>query len=700
MTVLSRSKKAADRCGPRRRSVDPARIGPPQARSPAPGVGGSSPVRGRCVACRRRYRSRGAPAGRIRGGTWIRDLSGSWSGPQLPRRSAGTHLRRRLMPCRPVRLLPPEPDRPDGPRSPPAGAVACPGGFCSSRSTGCPVVPPSTGGLRPAAGRRGGTARSTAAAVGTGSAGGRIEGAVQVSSPPAALLASADRGLVGWSHGWPPRPGSRSAVSAGVPSRGAGVPRAGPWSGRGRPRRGLRRRLVRHRPAWRPAGGSRRRRRRRGRVVVAVGAGERRRLARTRWRSGRRRSPSCRGRAVAGRAAGPGHRAGRTRRGRVIGVVGGRGGAGASTLAAALALTRPRGPGCAPCWSTPTRSAAGLDLLLGTEDEAGLRWPELATARGRLPAGALLGGLPRVGDSRPVLGPRGRRPRCRSRRCSPSWTAPPGRWTLVVVDLPRRPGRTPGWAPPAATWSCSSSRPRSARPRPHRVAGRVAALVADTRLVVRGPAPGGLPAEARRRGAGPAAGRPCSDRSRAWPRRWSAGSRRRCAGGVRWPTFCRRFLAERLLAGPAAAGAPTGTLRRRPALLEASAAGLGRGAGRPDAGAGGAGRAPRRAGREGARASATCSTRCPAGAGQVWGLGPLEPAAGRPRGDRCAGQRRRTGVGRPGCRARAGAVSTSAARTTCAGAGGPARHRRPGGGWTRPPPGWTPGCPAGSGCTR
>lgn len=79
--------------------------------------------------------------------------------------------------------------------------------------------------------------------------------------------------------------------------------------------------------------------------------------------------------------------------GRVICVVGGSGGAGASTCAAALAFVSAQ---------TPRRtllvdadpSGGGLDLLLGAERVAGWRWPRFAGARGHL--GDFGGRLPRV----------------------------------------------------------------------------------------------------------------------------------------------------------------------------------------------------------------------------------------------------------------------------------------------------------------
>jgi secretion/DNA translocation related CpaE-like protein len=84
-------------------------------------------------------------------------------------------------------------------------------------------------------------------------------------------------------------------------------------------------------------------------------------------------------------------------RGSVVCVVGGRGGAGASTLAVALGVT-------ALHRGTPTMVVdadplgGGIDLLLGGEDAAGLRWPDLAQTRGRVPAAALAEALPRMDE--------------------------------------------------------------------------------------------------------------------------------------------------------------------------------------------------------------------------------------------------------------------------------------------------------------
>lgn len=76
---------------------------------------------------------------------------------------------------------------------------------------------------------------------------------------------------------------------------------------------------------------------------------------------------------------------------RTVGVIGGCGGAGASTFATALAL----------CAAGSRRTVlvdgdalgGGLDVLLGAEGTAGARWSDLAAARGSLPADGLLATL-------------------------------------------------------------------------------------------------------------------------------------------------------------------------------------------------------------------------------------------------------------------------------------------------------------------
>ena len=77
-----------------------------------------------------------------------------------------------------------------------------------------------------------------------------------------------------------------------------------------------------------------------------------------------------------------------------LAVVGGScGGAGASTVAAALALAA--APGVTLVDADPW--GAGIDLLLGAERADGLRWPDLTGLRGRVAGDALLAALPEVG---------------------------------------------------------------------------------------------------------------------------------------------------------------------------------------------------------------------------------------------------------------------------------------------------------------
>lgn len=80
--------------------------------------------------------------------------------------------------------------------------------------------------------------------------------------------------------------------------------------------------------------------------------------------------------------------------GPLVALIGGTGGAGASSLAVELARRR----------STDTLLVdvdplgGGLDLALDAEHRPGLRWPDLAATRGRVPPSALRAALPRVGE--------------------------------------------------------------------------------------------------------------------------------------------------------------------------------------------------------------------------------------------------------------------------------------------------------------
>lgn len=127
-------------------------------------------------------------------------------------------------------------------------------------------------------------------------------------------------------------------------------------------------------------------------------------------------------------------RRGSPRHGSVVRVVGARGGAGASTLAAGVALAGARSERRVVLVDGDPHGA-GLDLTLGAEQEKGLRWGDLADVRGSLPPRSVLGRLPVVSGV-PLLSHR----RGESSD-QPAWVAVTESVAeaadLVVADLPR-----------------------------------------------------------------------------------------------------------------------------------------------------------------------------------------------------------------------------------------------------------------------
>lgn len=187
---------------------------------------------------------------------------------------------------------------------------------------------------------------------------------------------------------------------------------------------------------------------------------------------------------------------GGTRGGRVLAVVGGRGGAGASVLAAAVAVTAVRAGGrsllvdCDPL-------GGGLDLVLGAEDLDGLRWPQLTVGGGRVPAAALEAALPappvHPGGALSVLS------------CDRSADGPAPAAVRAVVESGRRSGGTvvcdlPRYPTEAAVAALAAADLTvlvvPADVRSCAAAARVAAVLAENtgavEVVVRGPSPGGL----------------------------------------------------------------------------------------------------------------------------------------------------------------------------------------------------------------
>ncbi|MEO3758457.1 septum site-determining protein Ssd [Mycobacterium sp. B14F4] len=175
------------------------------------------------------------------------------------------------------------------------------------------------------------------------------------------------------------------------------------------------------------------------------------------------------------------------RRGPVAAVIAGRGGAGASVYATALAHTASEALLVdADPWS------GGIDLVVGSEGGAGLRWPDLELRGGRLTYGALREALPRHRGISVLSGSAGG---------GDVEAAPLGAvidagsrgGATVVCDVPRRTTVAAETAlvaadlvvvvTPADIRSCAAAA----------AVGRwVSTVNPNAGLVVRGPAPGGL----------------------------------------------------------------------------------------------------------------------------------------------------------------------------------------------------------------
>lgn len=191
----------------------------------------------------------------------------------------------------------------------------------------------------------------------------------------------------------------------------------------------------------------------------------------------------------------PGHR-----RGGAVAVVGGCGGAGASVLAAALAVTAVRHGGrallvdCDPL-------GGGLDLVLGAENVSGLRWPDIDVGGGRVPAAAWHAALP----APPIAG--GAAGELALLSCDRSPQGPTAAAVAAVLEAGRRAGETvvcdlPRYPTEAAVTALGAADLTllvvPADIRASAAAARVAARLVEyggrVRLAVRGPSPGGIAA--------------------------------------------------------------------------------------------------------------------------------------------------------------------------------------------------------------
>jgi secretion/DNA translocation related CpaE-like protein len=179
----------------------------------------------------------------------------------------------------------------------------------------------------------------------------------------------------------------------------------------------------------------------------------------------------------------------------VVGVIGGRGGAGATTLAVALSMSaRRRGHRTLLVDADPL--GGGVDLVLGGEDARGLRWSGLADTRGRVSAAALQEALPKLCDLSVLSFDRADPFELSESAMRAVLDAGCRVNDVVVVDLPRRlddPGRIVlDRADLTLLVVPAEIRATAAAARVVAAAGMVAA---DMRVVVRGPSPSKLPAQ-------------------------------------------------------------------------------------------------------------------------------------------------------------------------------------------------------------
>lgn len=120
----------------------------------------------------------------------------------------------------------------------------------------------------------------------------------------------------------------------------------------------------------------------------------------------------------------------------VVGVVGGCGGAGASVLASALAVTAVEA-GKRVLLVDLDPLSGGLDLALGVDTVPGLRWPDLSGVRGRLPSVSVHEALPRLDELAVLSFGRGEPVDLPPAAVEAVLRSASRSHDLVVVDLPR-----------------------------------------------------------------------------------------------------------------------------------------------------------------------------------------------------------------------------------------------------------------------
>jgi secretion/DNA translocation related CpaE-like protein len=181
-----------------------------------------------------------------------------------------------------------------------------------------------------------------------------------------------------------------------------------------------------------------------------------------------------------------------TDRATTVGVIGGRGGAGASVLSATLARSA-AGRGLHTLLIDGDPLGGGIDLVLGAEGTPGARWSDYAERRGRLSSAALHDSLPARGGLAVLSWHRGAVEQVSAETMRSVLDAAARGYDLVVADLPRHVTDASAEALAAAdvTLIMVPAEVRAAVAA-DRVADVARRYTRDLRLVVRGPAPGGL----------------------------------------------------------------------------------------------------------------------------------------------------------------------------------------------------------------